>query len=333
MAARLQPPLPTQEMVDLRRLSVRELEPLLQEEIASWREELDWDFEKSADLVRRFVELRALNGNALVEHGEVTGYTYYVLEENKGLIGDLYVRRQFRTPDREDWLLEAALDQMIDPPNGFRVECQLMMLGPGRHDRPYPEARTTFERNFMRVDLRRAALGEGRIRRPIFIERWSDHYQDAAANLIAASYSQHIDSRINDQYRSIAGARRFLYNIVQYPGCGTFYRPASYAAFEAPSGLLCGVSLASLVAPDCGHITQICVSDAVRGTGVGYQLLRHSLTTLRDAECRFASLTVTAANSAAVKLYERVGFETRRRFSAYVWEGFGQFPTRPWQGR
>lgn len=315
----------------MRRLSVRDLDPLLQEEIATWREELDWDFEKSADLVRRFVELRALSGNALVEHGEVTGYSYHVLEENKGLIGDLYVRRPFRTADREDWLLEAALDQMIDSPNAFRVECQLMMLSPGSHDRPYREARASFERNFMHLDLRRAALGEGRIRRPIFIERWSDHYQDAAANLIATAYSGHIDSRINDQYRSVAGARRFLYNIVQYPGCGTFYRAASYAAFEVPSGRLCGVSLASLVAPDCGHITQICVSDAVRGAGVGYELLRRSLTTLRDAGCRFASLTVTAANSAAVKVYERVGFETRRRFSAYVWEGFGQFPTRAWK--
>ena len=105
-----------------------------------------------------------------------------------------------------------------------------------------------FERNFMRLDLGRAPLREGRVRHPMFIEKWSDHYQDAAAQLIAAAYTGHIDSRINDQYRSAAGARRFLYNIVQYPGCGAFYRPASYAAFEAASGRLCGISLASLVA-------------------------------------------------------------------------------------
>jgi ribosomal protein S18 acetylase RimI-like enzyme len=82
------------------------------------------------------------------------------------------------------------------------------------------------------------------------------------------------------------------------------------------------VSLASLVAPDCGHITQICVAPEVQGTGVGYELLRQSLTTLRDVRCRAASLTVTAANTQAVALYERVGFETIRRFSAFVWEGF-----------
>lgn len=118
------------------------------------------------------------------------------------------------------------------------------------------------------------------------------------------------------------GARRFLYNIVQYPGCGAFYRLASYAAFEAVSGQLCGISLASLVAPNCGHITQICVVPSVRGTGIGYELLRQSLTTLRDAGCVSASLTVTAANEDAVLLYERVGFRTIRRFSAFVWEGF-----------
>ena len=69
-------------------------------------------------------------------------------------------------------------------------------------------------------------------------------------------------------------------------------------------------------------MTQICVSPSVRGTGIGHELLRQSLTTLRDMGCTSASLTVTAANEDAVALYERVGFETIRRFSAFVWEGF-----------
>src|SRR5207248_3524583 len=160
---------------------------------------------------------------------------------------------------------------------------------------------SAYERNFMRINLRVRALPEGRVRKPMYIEKWSDHYQDTAAQLISTAYTGHVDSRINDQYRSAAGARRFLYNIVQYPGCGAFYRPASYAAFDAGSGRLCGVSLASLVAPGCGHITQICVSPSVRGTGIGHALLRTSLTTLRDMGCRSASLTVTAANDDAVE--------------------------------
>src|ERR1051325_99796 len=84
-------------IVDLRHIETRRIEPLLQEETAAWAASLEWDFEKSADLVRRFVDLHALNGCALVEGGAVAGYAYYVLEDAKGLIGDLYVRERSRT--------------------------------------------------------------------------------------------------------------------------------------------------------------------------------------------------------------------------------------------
>jgi ribosomal protein S18 acetylase RimI-like enzyme len=109
---------------------------------------------------------------------------------------------------------------------------------------------------------------------------------------------------------------------VQYPGCGTFYKPASVAAFDRLTGRICGICLASLVMPYCGHITQICVAPAARGEGVGRELLRQSLSLLRQAGCRKTSLTVTASNREAIRLYEDLGFMTTRRFFAYVWEGF-----------
>ncbi len=238
MAARLNPALMgTPQIVDLRSVGAPELEPVLQEETAAWRTELDWDFDKSADLVRRFVDLRALNGAALVEHGEVTGYLYYVLEEGKGLVGDLYVRHAVRTRDRENLLLESAMDAITRNTHVHRVESQLMMLSYNpRRVLPRADVAAVFDRNFMRVSLPDASLTEGRVRRPMYIERWSDLYQDDAAQLIAYAYAGHVDSRINDQYRNAMGARRFLHNIVEYPGCGTFFRTASYAAFEAVHG-------------------------------------------------------------------------------------------------
>jgi ribosomal protein S18 acetylase RimI-like enzyme len=324
MAARLNPaPSRPPEIVELRRLTARDLEPLLHEETAAWWNTLEWDFEKSADLVRRFIDLRALNGFALVEDGLPIGYVYYVLEDTKGLMGDLYMMREHRTIEREYLLLAAALHSIVTHPQVTRIESQLMMLE-FSIGRPVPGTPhlSTFDRNFMRIDLRRAVLPEGRLRRAIAIDRWTDQHQEATAHLISAAYQGHVDSRINDQYRTAEGARRFLHNIVQYPGCGAFFRPASYAAFEPSRGLLCGISLSSLVSRDCGHITQICVSREVKGNGVGYALLRQSLMALRDMGCRAATLTVTAANRDAVALYERVGFRTVRRFSAHVWEGF-----------
>src|SRR5437763_15274138 len=134
MAARLYPaPERYREVVDLRRLPAKDMDPLLQEECDSWRSDLEWDFEKSADLVRRFVDMSALNGSALLVDGEVAGYMYYVLEEDKGLIGDLYVRRGLRCTAYENMLIEAALDPIMRSPRITRVESQLMMVG---HD-PY----------------------------------------------------------------------------------------------------------------------------------------------------------------------------------------------------
>jgi ribosomal protein S18 acetylase RimI-like enzyme len=321
MAARLNPAPSGPDLVDLRQLSARDLDPLLEEEVACWREELDWDFGKSADLVRRFVDLHALNGSAIMDNGEATAYLYYVLEENKGLVGDLYVRHDRRGLRYEDRLLDIALHAIREQPQINRVESQLLMLDfVPRRTLPFASDGAAYDRNFMSANLATADLREGAIGVPIFIQRWSDHYHDPAAQLIADAYAGHIDSRVNDQYRSVAGARRFLFNIVQFPGCGTFFRPASFAAFEALTGRLCGVTLASMVSPECGHITQICVSAAVRGKGVGHELLRRSLASLKDVGCHRASLTVTGVNEGAVALYENVGFRTIRNFSAYAWE-------------
>ena len=326
MAARLQPApaVRTPDLVDLRQLSSSHLESLLEEETREWREHLDWDFKKSADLVRRFVDLRALSGSALMDDGEAVGYSYFVLEEHKGLIGDLYVRHAHRTVENENRLLAAVLDALVRGSQVHRIESQLMMILPDRaRVVPGSEYLTMYERNFMLLDFDAVPpLPERTARHRIHLERWSDNHHDSAAQLIASAYTGHIDSRINDQYRSSAGARRFLYNIVQYPGCGSFFRPASYVAFDLSRGWLCGLSLASIVGAETGHITQICIAQQLRGMAVGYELLRRSLMTLREHGCHKVSLTVTACNDEAVHLYERMGFRTLRTFSAYVWEGF-----------
>lgn len=175
----------------------------------------------------------------------------------------------------------------------------------------------------MEVDLAAASqLPQRKIAQSVLIDNWTERKQDDAAGLIVSAYQGHIDSQINDQYRSPAGARRFLLNIIQYPGCGSFFQPASFVALDAGTGKLVGMSLASLVHGEIGHITQVCVSHAARGTGVGYELVRRSLEAMAKHGCRKASLTVTAANTGAILLYERMGFHKTRVFSAYVWEGF-----------
>jgi ribosomal protein S18 acetylase RimI-like enzyme len=315
---------PLARVVELRYLRGGELDVLLEEETQAWRDTLDWDFRGSAGLVRRFLEMQALNGYALLINGYPAGYCYYVAEERKGLIGDLYVLKNYLTVENEERLLTAVVEGLMKTPLIRRIESQLMMLRTGPAialpERKYVR---TFVRNFMEIEGRMAArLPERQPRQAAWFDAWSERKQDEAATLIATAYQGHIDSEINDQYRSPAGARRFLMNIVQFPGCGSFFQPASFVAIDPGTGRLAGICLASLVQADVGHVTQVCVSKAARGTGVGYELIRRSLASLVGHGCRKVTLTVTASNTEAIGLYERMGFRKTRNFSAHVWDTF-----------
>jgi ribosomal protein S18 acetylase RimI-like enzyme len=265
--------------------------------------------------------MQALNGFALLRGERVIGYSYFVCEENKGLIGDLYVIDEERTIEHENALMGSVLDAMWQTPGVRRVESQLMMIrSPLDRSVPQPSRFHSFPRVFLELGSGAAERLAQRETERASILPWTEARQDATARLMAHSYQGHIDSLINDQYRSPSGARRFLSNIIQFPGCGTFYQPASFLAIDQSDGSLCGVSLASMVAHDVGHITQVCVSPAHRGTGLGYELLRRSLDALGAHGCRSTSLTVTTSNETAVQLYKRMGFTTRKQFAAYSWE-------------
>ncbi|MFN3322527.1 MAG: GNAT family N-acetyltransferase [Bryobacteraceae bacterium] len=310
------------QIVDLKQVQAEVFEPILEAETGVWREQLHWDFHSSAELVRRFISMHALSGVSLTLNGRPVGYSYYVCEDRKGLIGDLFVLEEYRSAENEGRLLGAILQALVQSPYVKRIESQLMMMRSAVPTQlPHTRFLRTYERDFMLADLSGAAgLPAGSSGGRLLFENWSEERQDEAAYLIASAYDGHVDSEINDQYRSISGARRFLTNIVQYPGCGSFWQPASWIALH--EGRVCGISLASLVASDVGHITQICVAPEVQGTGAGYELLRHSLRSLAAKGCQEVTLTVTSSNHRAIRLYEHVGFRTLRRFSACVWEGF-----------
>lgn len=310
------------ELVPLRTLGGRELDPLLLEETVEWQRELDWDFARSADLVRQFADMRSLSGFALMDRGEVAGYGYSVLEDHKGLIGDVYVRPQWRDGRNEARIFLAILDDLIGTPNVRRVESQLLLTGP-EVGQLLRRARGVEVRDRLLLSYPAASappLPAGKPFGRFHIEPWADRHQESAAGVIALAYSNHMDSRINDQYRTAAGAQRFIYNIVQFPGCGTFFKPGSFVAFDLTTGWLAGISLVSFVSDEVGHITQLCVIPGARGCGLGYELLRRSVAALRLHGANRISLTVTAANAEAIRLYERCGFREMRRFSAYVWE-------------
>lgn len=308
------------EMVPLRHLRSDDLEPLLVEETAVWRRELSWDFAPSAALVHRYLDMRGLDGFACCVGGRLVGYIYFVEEDHKALIGDVYVLQAYAGQDLELRLLQTAMREIQMRTAIRRAESQLLLLRVAPERLPAWRNLTVFDRLFMMAGTTKRVPEV--LPASCELVPWNELRQEEAAHLIADCYREHIDSRINDQYRDVAGARRFLLNIVQYPGCGAFFAEGAVAAIHRGSGRLAGLSLTSLVGPETGHITQICVGTEAQGRGIGAALLAHSLNAFADRGCRDASLTVTGSNESAVRLYRQYGFTIARRFRAYVWQGW-----------
>ncbi len=318
-------------IVDLRQLSSRQIEPLLAEEARHWREELFWDYRASLDLIKKFVDAKSLAGCAVMENGRAAGYAFYVLEDRKGLLGGLYVSPGFpQLPLARD-LLASTLEMLRAVPYVDRIEAQLVPFGCEFDEALAEQGFRLFPRQFMLLDLQSATSHSSSELPPdepdtssgmslgLTLERWDNRYFAACARLIHLAYASHMDGQINDQYRSEAGALKFLKNIIVLPGCGQFQEQASFVLRAPYTNELLGVVLTSAVAPHVGHTTQICVMPGYQGRGLGRRLIGATIAALRARNFTALSLTVTSANAQAVRLYQQIGFTQIKSFTAGVW--------------
>ena len=307
------------EILDLRQVTARDLDSLFEEERVAWSEQLHWDYHESVSTIKRFVDARTLPGYVALENRRAVGYSFFVYEDHKGLVGDLFVSPAHAPTGTEQTLLHHTLETLQASPNVRRIEAQLIPFGTASYNASFREhGFRLFPRNFMFLPLDRSLLSPKPVSASLRMERWRDRYFEKTASLIVECYVGHIDSQINDQYMTEAGALKFLKNIILFPGCGVFQAECSFVATAIGTERLAGVILTSRVADQVGHITQICVLPEYRSFGLGSRLLAETFVALRRRRCLAVSLTVTAANP-AVRLYERVGFTTVKKFDAAVW--------------
>ncbi len=128
-----------------------------------------------------------------------------------------------------------------------------------------------------------------------------------------------MDALINDQYAGEAGAVRLIENIVHQRGCGENLPRASRVAIHRPTQKLAGILALTAVRPETAHIPQIAVAQEFQSSGLGTALMETSFEDLFRRGYQEVSLTVTDSNAGAVRLYERLGFQTFRTFGAFVW--------------
>ena len=309
------------QIVDLRQVRSRALEDLFSEEIVRWREELRWDYRPSIDLIRRFVDSRALGGYVATTGIQPIGYGFYVVEDHKGLIGGLFVSPRFEQPPITQRLLGEMLAALRATPRLHRIESQLMPFGTEIDPAFLSKDFRLHTRQFMLLPLQQARLTSPPLSAGLRIDVWNDRCFESAARLIQLAYADHVDAEINDQYRSEAGGMKFLRNIVLLPGCGQFLPEASFVVRPPGEDRVVGMILTSTVADRVGHTTQICVMPGYQGHRIGRQLMERSIEALRKRGFDALSLTVTSLNKRAVDLYERLGFDTIKTFAAGVWKG------------
>jgi ribosomal protein S18 acetylase RimI-like enzyme len=325
----IEPPRPPQsfgaEILDLRHFNSHHLRPLLERESQMWARMMSWDYRASADMILRYIDSKILPGYAAVYNERIGGYAFFVYEGSKGVIGDLYADGSIPIAGEniEHRLAAHVIDTLQRSPGVQRIEAQLLLHDSGVINRPFlREGFKQFTRLFMMLPLAETSLPEPRVRPLAGFEfrRWAEQDFQAVAGVITTSYRGHIDSEINDQYRSLNGSLRFLNNIVRFPGCGVFDPGASFVAVHRGTRSVAGLLLCSRVRDDVGHVTQVCVLPELRGRRIGESLMALCTQELRRRHFSALSLTVTEANVKAVDLYRRLGFDVRRRFDAFVWE-------------
>jgi len=317
------------EVLDLRLIRTEDLRPLLEAEGAVWRENLRWDYSATGAMVLRFMEARALTGYAVLEGSRVVGYSFYVMESGKALIGDAFVHPEYRGGEHEVQLMTHLLETLQATPGLRRIEAQLLNLdGAAIREHFQSIGFQGYDRQFLYLAIPDAGGFPAAEDTAVRIVEWDSRWFPAAAGLILESYRGHVDSAISDQYRTQAGAVRFLENIIRLPGCGTFLPPASFLAVSgdaAARSRLCGMILTSVVSDRVAHITQLCVEPKKQGRGLGGRLIGQVVGVLRQKGFQGATLSVTVANTRAVELYRSLGFVPLTCFPAFVWDA----PARP----
>lgn len=323
------------EVIDVRQFDSSQLAHLLDAEAQAWNLALRWDYASSRRVIANCLDEKRLSGYALRAGADLKGYSYFFYEGEKALIGNLFVEPAADRTECAGLLLRHVLETLLATPRLTRVETQLPHFTLEELE-PFfrPRGFQAYLRCFMILSLARRkriaySLGVKKsadVVRPVVVPpdfellHWERRHHRAAAEMVASSYRHHIDAQINDQYASLAGSAHLVESIVEQHGCGELIPGASLVAIHQPTGRLAAALAVTTVRARTAHIPQIAAAPEFQGNGLGTALIETSLQELCRRDYEEVSLTVTDLNAGAVRLYQRLEFETFRTFGAFTWQ-------------
>src|ERR1700689_121950 len=91
-------------------------------------------------MILRYLDAKILPGYAAIDRGRIFGYSFFVYEGSKGVVGDLFVTNGGRLPNAgevEIKLLTHVIETLQQSPGIHRVEAQLLAYEAGSVSRPF----------------------------------------------------------------------------------------------------------------------------------------------------------------------------------------------------
>jgi len=308
------------------------LEALFDEQCREWLSLLRWDYTGPSRMVRQVARQGELDGFVAMSGSRTVGLAYYVVEDLRCSIGDIYVTKDWRGAGVDRQLVAAILDELGRGPRLRRIESQCINIdNDGVSDLLMASGFESFDRYYMIKELSEAASDQASSTldgqhpaqistEEVLIRGWQEADFSQSARVIHQSYRGRTDSRINSQYKSEAGCAELLTILTDHLWCGDFLPHVSRVAIQRASRRQAGVLIASRISPRVGHIGQVSVHHAYQRMGLGRQLMIGALQELAQYGFHTATLAVTAINGPALRLYESLGFRSIHRFPVFFKE-------------
>jgi ribosomal protein S18 acetylase RimI-like enzyme len=303
-------------IVDISSLEPRELELLWEREASLWLDELCWDISPVLGVIRRAVERKSLAGKAARLGTDVVGYTYYILEGHRAVLGSLIFASGAEASEIGFRILGSLLASIDTDPSVHRVESQFISFGlPWLSEFFRDRGFTEHNRRFLRRSLE-ATDAEVPESPNLLFELCSPGCLNEASQLMQEAHEGSIDAEMNELYRTREGCRTLLDNILHRRGCGEPVPSASFIARDPDNGVS-GIVISTQIAPGHAHLAQVAVSPVMQGRGLGKLFLHRALATLARAGFHTVSLMVSGANRKAYALYDSLGFREVLSFPVF----------------
>jgi len=292
--------------------------PLMDEEEQAWLSDLDCDYAPIRKIISSFMGQRLLPGYVVSTGGQACGYTYFLIQHNKGIIGTLYATE----PDPQsaaERVLSEAIGWLKGSQNISRIEAQLFPLNQLQltpifdHHGFHHYVRRYLELDLKSISWRKTSNCAEKI------IPWDASYLSQVAQVTLHSYGNGLDAVICEDYCSQGGCESYLRSLVENPGCGVLLPQASFIGIDS-RGVACGFIISSRISSTAAMIPQISIHPSHQGRNLGTALIHRALHSIQSLGFSAVRLTVTESNRRAREWYQRLGFESRRVFGAYIWQ-------------